>query len=338
MALEFPENSVLASHYVKKALPIMIKNNIPPNPCNFALWYTYVSKRDRGLQISLDETLSQQGTCPEGVSRELFKKHIMSEEVEFQQNMQDTLSNVIDDLNSNVSETVTGADVFAHALADSLETLESDQELDEVKATLKGLIETAKETSTLANNFQTQLRSAEDEIASLKAQLDQNEKEVYLDALTKIGNRRAFDKRLVELFQDGSAATLVLVDLDHFKKLNDTYGHLMGDKVLQGVGQVMQKVCPENTLAARYGGEEFAFLVEGDVDVGATIAEQTRVMLSKLLLRKKNSEQVIDNITASFGVAQKCEGDYPEQLIEKADKALYQAKESGRNRVELAAA
>ena len=64
----------------------------------------------------------------------------------------------------------------------------------------------------------------------------------------------------MELFQEeGKAATLVLVDLDHFKNLNDTYGHLMGDKVIQGVAQVMQKTCPANALVARYGGEEFAF-------------------------------------------------------------------------------
>lgn len=98
-----------------------------------------------------------------------------------------------------------------------------------------------------------------------------------------------------------------------------------------------KRPAPDNALAARYGGEEFAFLIQGNADIGANIAEHTRQLLGKLLLRKKSDGQVIDNITASFGVAQRNDGEYPEQLIERADKALYQAKEAGRNRVKMAA-
>ncbi len=338
MALEFPENTVLASRYVKQALPMMIKNNIAPNPCNFALWYAYVANRDVGLKATLDNTIEKQGTCPDDVSRELFKKHVIKEEIELQKNLQDSLSNVIQELTGSVSDTKTGADDFTRSLEESLETMISDPDPAHIQETVKNLIETTKAASSLADGFQSQLAAAEEEITALKEQLELKEQDAYIDALTKVGNRRAFDKRLIELFQDDAAeATLVLVDLDHFKALNDTYGHLMGDKVLQGVAEVMKKVCPDNALAARYGGEEFAFLVEGPAEIGAEIAENTRELLTKLLLRKKSSDQVIDNVTASFGVAQRGDGEFPEQLIERADKALYEAKEGGRNRVELAA-
>jgi len=338
VALEFPEDTVLASRYVKKALPIMIKNNIPPNPCNFALWYSYVANRDIGLKATLDNTIESHGTCPDDVSRKLFKKHIIKDEIELQQNLQDSLSHVIHELTGSVRETKTGADDFTRSLEESLETMISDTDPVHIQETVNNLIESTKTASDLADCFQSQLQAAKEEITALKEQLDQNEQDAYLDALTKVANRRAFDKRLIELFQDETVeTTLVLVDLDHFKSLNDTYGHLMGDKVLQGVAEVMKKACPENALAARYGGEEFAFLVEGSADIGAEIAENTRQLLTKLLLRKKSSDQVIDNVTASFGVAQRGPGEFPEQLIERADKALYKAKESGRNRVELAA-
>lgn len=338
MALEFPENTVLASRYVKQALPMMIKNNITPNPCNFALWYAYVSNRDIDLKATLDNSIEKDGTCSETLSRELFKKHVIKEEIELQKNLQDSLSNVIQELTGSVSDTKTGADDFTRSLEESLETMISDPDPIHIQDTVKNLIESTKAASNLADGFQSQLQAAEEEISALKEQLEQKEQDAYLDALTKVGNRRAFDKRLIELFQDETkTATLVLIDLDHFKALNDTYGHLMGDKVLQGVAEVMRKVCPDNALAARYGGEEFAFLVEGPADIGAEIAENTRQMLTKLLLRKKSSDQVIDNVTASFGVAQRTSGEFPEQLIERADKALYEAKESGRNRVNLAA-
>ncbi|MDB2410291.1 GGDEF domain-containing protein [Pseudomonadales bacterium] len=338
MALEFPEDTALASRYVKQALPMMIKNKIAPNPCNFALWYAYVSNRDLLLNKKLDTTLKEKGTCPEVVSRDLFKKHVIKEEIALQKNLQDSLSNVVQELVGNVNNTKNQTNTYNQYLETSLTEILADPDPIHVQETVKNLIKTTKDASHLANDFQSQLQSAEEEIAALKQQLDQREEDAYLDALTKVGNRRAFDRRLVELFQTtDNDTTLVLVDLDHFKKLNDTYGHLMGDKVLQGVAKVMQKACPDNALAARYGGEEFAFLIQGNADIGANIAEHTRQLLGKLLLRKKSDGQVIDNITASFGVVQRNDGEYPEQLIERADKALYQAKEAGRNRVKMAA-
>jgi len=336
--LEFPEDTSLASRYVKQALPMMIKNKIAPNPCNFALWYAYVSKRDLLLNKTLDVTIKETGTCPEIVSRELFKKHVIKEEIALQKSLQDTLSNVVQELVSSVNDTKNQTDTYTQYLETSLNEILADPDPIHVQETVKNLIKTSKDASLLANDFQSQLQTAEAEITALKQQLDQREEDAYLDALTKVGNRRAFDRRLMELFQNADAATtLVLVDLDHFKNLNDSYGHLMGDKVLQGVAKVMQKTCPNNALAARYGGEEFAFLIPGDAEAGAKVAEQTRQLLGKLLLRKKSDGQVIDNITASFGVAQRVAGEYPEQLIERADKALYEAKEAGRNRVAMAA-
>lgn len=317
---------------------MMIKNKITPNPCNFALWYAYVSNRDLALNKKLDITIKEKGTCPDVVSRELFKKHVIKEEITLQKNLQDSLSNVVQELVSCVNDTKSQSNTYTQFLETSLTEILADPDPTHAQETIKSLIKTTKDASHLANNFQLQLQTAEKEIAALKQQLDQREEDAYLDALTKVGNRRAFDRRLVELFQHADAdATLILVDLDHFKKLNDTYGHLMGDKVLQGVAKVMHKTCPANALAARYGGEEFAFLIQGNADIGATIAEQTRQLLAKLLLRKKSDGQVIDNITASFGVAQRNAGEYPEQLIERADKALYKAKEAGRNRVAMAA-
>ena len=338
MPLEFPEDTSLASRYVKQALPMMIKNKIAPNPCNFALWYAYVSKRDLLLNKTLDVTIKETGTCPEIVSRELFKKHVIKEEIALQKSLQDTLSNVVQELVSSVNDTKNQTDTYTQYLETSLNEILADPDPIHVQETVKNLIKTSKDASLLANDFQSQLQTAEAEITALKQQLDQREEDAYLDALTKVGNRRAFDRRLMELFKNADAATtLVLVDLDHFKNLNDSYGHLMGDKVLQGVAKVMQKTCPNNALAARYGGEEFAFLIQGDAEAGANVAEQTRQLLGKLLLRKKSDGQVIDNITASFGVAQRVAGEYPEQLIERADKALYEAKEAGRNRVAMAA-
>jgi len=319
-------------------MPMMVKNNIVPNPRNFALWYAYVSKRDAELNASLDSTIAEQGTCPEEVTEELFKRHVIKDELALQQSLQDSLSNVIKELAGDVENTRAGADDLSDDLEQSLDTLVNNSDPEQIKQAVQGLIASAKTASQVVNKFQDQLNAAEQEISTLKLQLEEKEKDVYRDALTQLGNRRAFDKRLYALCEaDNQNTTLVLIDIDHFKAINDSYGHVLGDKVLQGIAQILGNQCPDSALAARYGGEEFALLLESDAAAGAELAEAVRQQIQKLSLRKKNSEELIDNITASFGIAEKLPGEHPEQLIERADAALYSAKNNGRDRVEQAA-
>lgn len=338
MSIEFPESKATASRYVREAIPLMVKNNIAPNPCNFALWYTYVSNRDFNLNTTLDDTIAKQGTCPAPVSQELYKKHVIGEEVEQQLSLQDSFSDVVKDLLGDVANTYDGTDALSQNLEQNLDVMLNDSDPEHIQSAVKDMIAVTQDTSKIISGFQTQLQSAELEINALKVQLLEKEKDAHIDVLTQIGNRRAFDQRIYELCENEQKNTaLVIIDLDHFKNFNDTYGHLLGDKVLQGVSAILKKICPDNALAARYGGEEFAFLLEGDLSTAYELAEHARKLLENLSLRKKNSDQVIDNITASFGVAQQQPGEFPEQLIERADKALYSAKENGRNQVTKAA-
>ncbi len=139
--------------------------------------------------------------------------------------------------------------------------------------------------------------------------------------------------RMLELHnRDGkSPVTLVMVDIDHFKQINDTYGHIKGDEVLREVGSVIQQESRSVDVPVRFGGEEFAiFLSSTSVDQGLAFAERIRRKASSLSFEKNNEKF---RITLSAGVAQHQKGDGLEQLIEQADAALYRAKEEGRNRV-----
>lgn len=337
MALYYPEDKVAASRYVKQAIPLMIQNDIAPNPCNYALWYSYVSNRDKELRQALDDVIEQNGTCPPTLSKKLFEAHVVKEETEMQLHVQESLNDVISDLASDAANTAEGTKCYAKSLEESLNALTQEQDQEDLKKTVEQLIAATREENSIIETFEQQMKAAEMEIKSLREQLAEREQDAATDQLTQLANRRAFDEHLYKLTESGAAASLILIDLDHFKQLNDTYGHLLGDKVLQGVGALLKKVAPENSLPARYGGEEFAILFEADEDKSCMLAEEIRLMLQKLSIKRKNAEECIDNITASFGVAQLQEGEYPEQLIERADKALYQAKEGGRNAVKKAA-
>lgn len=339
VALDFPEDTLLASRYVKQAIPLMIKNGIAPNPCNFALWYVYVANRDLELKNSVNRILEDKKEFSQEVSRDLFRKHIIENEVHLQEKLQESLKTILYELVDNVEKTQNGIDDYQRSLDEGLENISDDLSNTSLSDTIKLLIKTTQAIKSNTNNFQNQLAEAGNEIQELRQRLSQEEKNSYIDPLTQIGNRRAFDKRIIELFQkEDSKLTLIFVDLDHFKKLNDNYGHQIGDKVLQSIGKILQEICSDNALTARYGGEEFIILLEDSLETARNIVESIQASLSQLVLKKRNSGEVIGNITASFGVAQKIRGEFPEDLIERADKALYTAKISGRNQIKIASA
>jgi len=148
----------------------------------------------------------------------------------------------------------------------------------------------------------------------------------YRDALTGLANRRAAEERLAALAQSGQAFTLVLFDLDHFKAVNDTFGHAAGDQVLRGVARAAQESLPPGSVAARWGGEEFLLILP------ALSPRQVRLMLDRLRAQLGAQRHgAVTGITASFGVASGRPGEHPDDALTRADEAMYAAKQRGRN-------
>lgn len=183
---------------------------------------------------------------------------------------------------------------------------------------------------------QTQMQSLAEKLEVLGSQLETARKESTTDALTRLYNRRAFDEQLtrtVELaaLRSGGAA-LLMVDIDHFKKVNDTKGHPCGDAVLQAVAQACARTCLRKAdFVARYGGEEFAIIVR-DVDEreAVTLAERVRLAVASL---KVTWEGAAVPVTISVGCAPWRRGEATTTWLQRADGALYEAKRAGRDRV-----
>ena len=157
----------------------------------------------------------------------------------------------------------------------------------------------------------------------------------HIDPLTEMPNRRALADRLgqewARVQRHGGALSFIMADLDHFKRVNDTFGHSIGDKVLQKVAQTIVSQCREVDLPARYGGEEFAIVVpDGTAEGAAVLAERCRQAIAKAQVTVGDQEV---RVTASFGVADAVEAPSVDALIAAADNALYQAKQAGRNRI-----
>jgi diguanylate cyclase len=216
--------------------------------------------------------------------------------------------------------------------------LNTAHDLSEIKNLMKEIIEETGKMESSSRSLQAQLEQATVETEALRNKLKKKERETLIDVLTGLHNRTAFDRKLKDLYdtfkEEGTFFSAMMVDIDFFKKFNDTYGHKIGDEVLQIVGSTLKESVKGKDFAARYGGEEFIVLLPNTILSNASIVgEQIREALSRKSLKLKKTGQKIENITASIGVSELHPDDTIDAVIERADKALYQAKNSGRNNV-----
>ncbi len=220
-------------------------------------------------------------------------------------------------------------DVDAHqsevqAVNNSLHETTDSQREEAICEAVNRLIE-ANET------MQQQLQSAQDQIQSQACQLESAERKANTDALTRVGNRRAFDEHLAKRFAQGpgQAGTLALLDIDNFKQFNDTHGHRTGDEVLRVVAGLISSRLESLGIVARYGGEEFAIVLDGyRLADSLTIVEVARQAIGSREIQFENKRL---RVTASVGMAELGHDETADDWLQRADDCLYHSKKMGRD-------
>jgi len=179
------------------------------------------------------------------------------------------------------------------------------------------------------------------QMEAMRGSLSDAQRSAEIDTLTGLPNRRTYERRLAAAMTaaraDGSPLTLAICDIDHFKQVNDTHGHELGDRVLRFVADLLGQVADEDTLVARFGGEEFVLLFE-HLPIERVIEEvdRMRLDLSTRRIVNRDTGERIGSITFSAGIAE-FQVDAPDlTLFREADRALYAAKEGGRDRIVVA--
>ncbi len=182
--------------------------------------------------------------------------------------------------------------------------------------------------------LQKRLDAAEKQLENQTRQIESYLTEARTDGLTKLANRRAFDAKIEEMFnayrKGGKSFVVVIIDIDHFKKINDTYGHPAGDEVLRQVASVLSQSFENAYILARYGGEEFVMLLASPLRVAADRVDNVRKLLASEQLRVGDKDIVV---TLSAGLSEPRDEFVSAATLRRADEALYVAKNIGRNRV-----
>ncbi|MBK5967047.1 GGDEF domain-containing protein [Thiocystis minor] len=330
--MAFPEDLRTSSDYLRMAVPLMIERKIPPTPYNYALWYAHVQQISPELSKALLEQFPSAGSYDHDKSESLFFEFFVKNYLPNNQQAQNLLVSIVSQLARAVSRNVKGTETYGSALKDAMEIFDAAVDQQKIRDMLTQLLTDTATVETLNVEFQLELQSARVEVEKLRRELEESQYSARFDTLTRIANRRAFNDAFIQaLGMPEEPTCLLLLDLDKFKVCNDTYGHLMGDRILEIVGEILGGFQSDTIFVARYGGEEFTVIVKGSLAAAHDIAETIRQKVSAIHLKKKDTHDLIGVITVSIGLVLARVGETPEEIIGRADAALYRAKDQGRN-------
>lgn len=323
----------------KQVLPLMSKQRVPTIPQNYAMWYDYVTGANEGLVHEIRALMDQGEGFPPSRCEEIYQRHYVDTMRAEVSGIQDKIRRRVEDVLRDLGMLDSNISHYSDVLDECGEKLKDELGQDDLSTLILLLAEETQSTRGRSREVEHSLHTMSTELENLRAQVNALSADSLTDPLTQTPNRRAFDETMRTLTAEANAARepihlcLVMIDIDNFKRFNDTYGHLVGDDVLRYVAMELRACVKGRDTLARYGGEEFALLLPATPYAGGFhLAEQIRAMIE--------AQPVLDQrgggpykISISLGVAEYRVGESVPEFIDRADKALYRAKDAGRNRV-----
>jgi diguanylate cyclase len=326
----------------RRAVEAMEAAQVWPTPLNFELWLQYLGDPDGPLGREIQRMLTAGEPFTEAVAEMLAAEYLprarLTEEIR-------DAGRVLDRELSSVSAAISRAHKaqsdYGRTLQGAAGSLESADGAPQLRAIVSDLSDATHRIQRDNEDLERKLEVSTREIARLSEHLEQVRRDSMTDALTNLANRKAFDEQLESACEaaltEGARLSLAVLDIDHFKRFNDTWGHQTGDQVLRYVASVLGKAATGSRVAARYGGEEFAMIFprESLPDVEAAL-EGIRKEIGSRALRRRSTNDDLGAVTVSIGFAHRRGGESASSLLGRADAALYASKRSGRNRVTCA--
>ena len=338
VSLRGPEAYALA----RKAVETMERHKVWPTPLNFELWLHYVGDPTGALGQEIDRLVSAGKAITEALAEELAAQYLpkarLTEEI---RDAGDQLNRQLESISHAIQAAQRSNAAYGKTLAGASAGLAQELDPSALKEMVIGLATATRTVQRQNGSLEKRLHASTEEIVRLREHLEQVRREAMTDALTALANRKAFDEGLeracAEAAQSGAPLSLAVIDIDYFKRFNDTWGHQTGDQVIRYVASVIGRVGAPPRLAARYGGEEFAIVFPATT--AAAVAgelDEVRREIGSRALKRRSTNDDLGAVTVSMGLAQYSPGEPAINFLERADAALYASKRTGRDRVTTA--
>lgn len=312
---------------------------LDPTPPHYELVYSYLTHGDRKLVEAVDRAVAREGRLTAEAAELILAEMRTDMSAEL-------LAGLIDKAQIGLTEIAGVAKqsrAEAKAYGQALESHAADLKGSAADATVATLVQLTISMIEKTRAAEQQLRDASKQMNELRGSLAEARRVAESDALTGLANRRAFEAKLrravAHAREAGKPLSLAFCDIDHFKKINDTHGHDVGDRILKFVAQRLASVSSDSCYVARHGGEEFVMLFQDmEAETAMKVVDEVRADLQERRLIAKQSGEPIGQVSFSAGVAALAAGENGRQMLRAADQALYRAKREGRNRVVIAEA
>jgi diguanylate cyclase len=322
----------------KTAVALMGECDVPPTPDNFELFYAYAAGENPGVAQVIGAMVAAKEPFTPEILLDLRMRCLSGARAARAMDAVGTgMSQTIDQVLVKLEAAGRHAESYSNTLSAASGELSGGQTPADMRKLVEELIAATHAMETKTKALEGELQKSSAQVSELRGKLADVRKESLTDPLTGVANRKAFDAAMetaLAAVAEGESVSLMMCDIDHFKKFNDSWGHQTGDQVLRLVANSLSDNVKGRDTAARYGGEEFGVLLRGIALADALhVADQIRLAVQGRKLVKKSTGDVLGTITISIGVAQLAPGENGEAVIRRADACLYGAKQNGRNLV-----
>ncbi len=324
---------------LRRALQLMSPHRAGYHPLSYAVWYEHVAEINPTLTQELEKLLSSEGLLSDAEICRLHALHIAARDVATFELARSELRELLGRSEQDALQAETTVQRFTLCLEEANQQLSGPEGAQAAPRVISDVLERAWQVQSTLKSLHEQLTRQREEVAVVMERLERAQTEPLRDPLTGLNNLYGF-KRAVEMREDPadlSEVAFLAVDVDNFKRVNDTHGHVIGDKVLKKIAEILSEQLSAEDVAARVGGDEFVVFMPGrTLASAASLAEKIRASAQRTLIVRADGTRFAGEVTLSIGAAAGRPSDTLESLRHNADVALYSAKAAGRNRVALA--
>jgi diguanylate cyclase len=335
---KFQDTLAQAESYHQQACQLLDQYEIPPTPTNYTVAYEHATGRHAELNDEIARQLERGGVLDNYIFLGLFERYFLQEGADSLENQVSGIHEILHQALEGISTASDDFSSYEKLLESNIVELDQQPEGSDFKLIAANLLLATQQTLDKSSRLSQHLEQSNAEIQKLQSELEEIRQEANTDALTGLYNRKALTSRLDQMLNkaNGSAQPLsiLMLDIDHFKRFNDNFGHLIGDEVIRRVAATLKKLTHADAIAARYGGEEFTMVMpNASIDQAVEVGKSVNDAVAKLVLMRRKTRERLPSITVSVGVASMRQGEEQDDLLERADQALYHAKCNGRNQV-----
>lgn len=336
--MNYTDESVKAGEYLRLALNYLSKFNLPANPVNYTVWYEYVSGKNLKLKKAIDRFFEAAVPLNNPKVETLYQKYVADGDRIVITKLLTQISLMLKEVTGHVIE--TEGDLAGHGSKLNQLTVEISEanEYTQIKSIVDEMLVETKALIKSGRRLQNRMKVSSEDLKQLQKELENSQKEAQTDTLTGLINRRGLEKRFelerIRAKQNDSPFSILMIDIDHFKKVNDTFGHLVGDSLLKSIARLLKTQVRKNDIATRFGGEEFLLLLpETGIEGAVAVAEKIQSALALKDWKIKETGKKMGKVSVSIGIALYRFNESEQVLLKRADDALYTAKNNGRNRI-----